>query len=229
MTNPISAISSKATASVLAALVLRYENAHGQSVTLESVGGVDAARRVRDGEGFDVIVLDAAAMSKLVQLGCIAEGSTREFVRSRVVAAVPEGESHPDISTVKSMRQTLLATRSIGFSTGPSGAALQELIQAWGLSSELGPKLKQAPPGVSVGSLIASGAADIGFQQYSELMDVSGVYVLGPLPIGAEIVSTFVAGIGVQSYSVGAAEKLVEFLASEAVASDKQRQGFESV
>jgi len=48
MESPLSIISSKATGPLLAELAQGYQAAHGLVVTLESIGGVDAARRVAD-------------------------------------------------------------------------------------------------------------------------------------------------------------------------------------
>lgn len=194
---------------------------------MESVGGVDAARRVRNGEPFDVVVLDAAAIDTLVDAGCVVAESRRDIVRSRVVAAVREGARVPEIDTLDRLQKALLASRSIGFSTGPSGLALKELIGAWGLSAQLGDKLRQAPPGVPVGSLIAGEEVEIGFQQYSELMHVPGITLLGALPPGAEIVSTFSACICAKAKDREAATRFVEFVASPEVMEDKRRHGFE--
>lgn len=224
---PLAGISSKATAALLAELAARFRDLHGRPVALESVGGVDAARRVREGEAFDVVVLDAAAIDALVSAGCVLAEGRKDIVRSKVVVAVRAGAPLPSIESVERLQAVLLAAASIGFSTGPSGSALKKLIAAWGLQAELEPKLRQAPPGVPVGSLIAKGDVEIGFQQFSELMSVPGIAILGPLPAGAEIVSTFSAGICAKARDRDAARQFVEFLASPTVSDAKRRHGFE--
>jgi molybdate transport system substrate-binding protein len=224
---PLAGISSKATAALLAELTERYRSLHSIPVRFESVGGVDAARRVREGEPFDVVVLDAAAIDALVSDGCVLAEGRKDIVRSRVVAAVRAGGPAPAIDSVERLQSALLAAASIGFSTGPSGSALKKLIAAWGLQAELEPKLRQAPPGVPVGSLIAKGDVDIGFQQFSELMGVPGIAILDPLPPGAAIVSTFSAGVCAKAQDRDAALRFVDFLASAGVLDDKRRHGFE--
>ena len=57
--NVITGISSMAMRHVLAELGDAYEQQSGQPVSVVSVGGVDAARRVDDGEAFDFVVLAA--------------------------------------------------------------------------------------------------------------------------------------------------------------------------
>ena len=57
MKTAIKGISSMATRQVLADLVAAYQQQSDVVVTIESVGGVDAARRVQAGESFDFVVL----------------------------------------------------------------------------------------------------------------------------------------------------------------------------
>jgi molybdate transport system substrate-binding protein len=223
----ITGISSKATEVLLADLAQRYRNSHSVGVTIESVGGVEAVQRVRNGEPFDVAVLDVDAVDALIESGSAVAGSKADIVHSRVMMAIPEGASVPDIRTVDALRKTLMAARSIGFSTGPSGRALRGLIESWGMAAKLEGKLRQAPPGVPVGSLIARGEAEIGFQQFSELKEVPGITVAGPLPPGAEIISTFTACVCAHASDRKAASDFVAFLASPETMDAKRIHGFE--
>ena len=98
------------------------------------MGGVDAARRVHDGEAFDVVVLAADAIDKLVAAGRIVAGSQTELVRSGVAIAVRRGAPRPGIDTEEALREAVLAARTVGYSTGPSGVALQKLFERWGIA-----------------------------------------------------------------------------------------------
>jgi len=229
MESPLSIISSKATGPLLAELAQGYQAAHGLVVTLESIGGVDAARRVAEGEAFDVVVLDAAQITKLAAAGRVLADTVRAMVRSTAMLAVRAGAPQPAIGTLDEFKATLLAARSVGFSTGPSGVALLAMIEVWGLAAQLKDRLIQAPPGKPVGAMIAQGDVEIGMQQYSELMSVAGIAILGPLPPGAEIASVFTAAVCAASARPEQARQLVEFLTAPAVAEVKQRQGFELV
>ena len=53
---PITGISSMATRQLLAELSSEFTRQSGLPVQFESVGGVDAARRVQAGEAFDLVV-----------------------------------------------------------------------------------------------------------------------------------------------------------------------------
>ena len=101
MTTRIAGISSMATRQVLADLADAYLRRSGIEVDFESVGGVDAARRVQAGEAFDVVVLAADAIDRLVASGHVVADSRSDLVRSGVAVAVREGCARPDIGTVR--------------------------------------------------------------------------------------------------------------------------------
>jgi molybdate transport system substrate-binding protein len=217
-----------ATRRVLAELVDGCRRATGQSVEIESVGGVDAARRVRAGERFDLVILAADVIEKLEAEGHIAAGSCVGFVRSPMAAAVGGGAARPDISSEEAARKALLEARTIGYSTGPSGAHLLATLKAWGLDPETVPsRFVQAKPGVPVATLVARGEAEIGVQQLSELMDEPGIDVVGLLPAPIQLVTTFSIGMGAHSASTADATALIAYLNSPDADATKRRFGME--
>ena len=68
----ITGISSMATRQVLAELTTAFSERSGHTVAIESVGGIDAAKRVQAGEEFDVVILASDAIDKLIAAGAIA-------------------------------------------------------------------------------------------------------------------------------------------------------------
>ncbi|MBN3802748.1 ABC transporter substrate-binding protein [Paraburkholderia sp. Ac-20336] len=184
-----------ATRQVLAKLAASYERRTGQPVAIESVGGVDAARRVEDGEVFDIVVLAENAIERLALAGHVDSASRVAFARSGVAVAVATGEPHPDIGTEAALREAMLGARSIGYSTGPSGTHLLWLLERLGIAGSIAPRLVKAPPGVPVGALVARGEVALGFQQLSELIHVAGIDVLGALPGSLQSITTFTAAI----------------------------------
>ena len=155
MPPPLRGISSMATRQVLADLAIAWQAAGGQPVTIESVGGVDAAQRVQAGEALDVVLLASDAIDKLIASGHAMAQSKVDWVRSSTAVAVPAGASLPDIGSEAALQTAVLAAPSIGYSTGPSGTALLALFQRWGIAEQLQPRLVQARPGVPVGQLVA--------------------------------------------------------------------------
>ena len=221
-------ISSMATRQVLSDLAVTYLKRSGVQVAFESVGGVDAAKRVQAGEAFDVAVLATDALDKLIAAGHVVADSKTDLVRSAVAIAVRAGAPQPDIATQDALRRAVLSARSIGYSTGPSGAALLELFERWGIADRVRGRCVQAPPGVPVGQLVASGEIELGFQQHSELMHVPGISILGTMPIGGEIITVFSAGCCATSAQPDAVRALLAFMRSAGSADAKRRHGMES-
>jgi len=216
-----------ATRQVLAELVAAYGQRSGAPVAIESVGGVDAAKRVMANEAFDVVVLASDALHKLVAAGKVLPGSVVDLVHSGVAVAVQAGAAQPDIASEDAVRQAVLAARTISYSTGPSGVALAALFERWGLADTVRDRIVQAPPGVPVGALVARGEVELGFQQLSELLHVQGITVLGLLPHEIQITTTFSAGVCATTTQPEAARAVIAFMASSEAADAKRRQGME--
>jgi molybdate transport system substrate-binding protein len=225
--HPIRGISSMATRAVLGELAGAYTQATGRGVEIESVGGVDAARRVQAGEAFDVVLLAADAIDKLIAGGALRAGSRVDLVLSPVALAVPAGAPRPDIGSEDAVKQAVLAAPTLGYSTGPSGNFLLRLFERWGIAEAMKSRLVQAPPGVPVGALLARGEVALGFQQLSELINVRGVDVLGTLPPAIEFITTFSAGVPVAlaAERAAAVADLLAFLNTEQAAETKRRHG----
>ncbi len=227
MTSPITGISSMATRLLLAELLAGFTQRTGQRVHMESVGGVVAAQRVQAGEAFDVVVLASDAIAKLEAAGHVRAGSRVDLVRSGVAVAVRAGAQPPDISSEDAVRAAVLAAPSISYSTGPSGVALAKLFERWGIADQIQSRIVQAPPGVPVGALVASGEVALGFQQLSELLPLEGITILGPLPPAIQVTTIFSAAVATTSAQFDAVRALLDYLASPATADVKRAQGMD--
>lgn len=223
----IKMMSSMATRDVLSELVARHARNSGQPVVLESIGGVDAARRVQAGESIDVVVLAAAAIDKLIDDGKLQADSRVEIARSGIGIAVRAGAAQPDIGSGEAVKAAVLAARTPGYSTGPSGNYLIELFERWGIAALVAPRIVLAPPGVPVATLVARGEVDLGFQQLSELMHVPGIDVLGALPDDIQSITVFCGAVSSTSEQSAQAQDLLRFLASPEAAAAKQAHGME--
>ena len=223
----ITGISSMATRAVLAELTELYRARSQADVAIESVGGVDAAKRVQADEAFDIVILAADAIDKLIAGGKVLAGSKADLVRSGVAVAVRAGATRPDIGSEDALRRAVVGARTLGFSTGPSGVQLARLFERWGIADEIKGRIVTAPPGVPVGSLVAKGEVELGFQQLSELMHLPGIDVLGALPQEVQIVTIFSGGVCAASSQPQAARDLLAFMASSVADDAKRRQGME--
>lgn len=216
-----------ATRTLLAETTQAWTADGGEAVRVESVGGVDAARRVMDGEAFDVVMLASGAIDKLIAAGRAQAGSRVDVVRSGIAVAVRDGAARPAIDDEAALREAVLAARSISFSTGPSGVHLLSLFERWQIADRIADRIVQAPPGVPVGSLVADGRVELGFQQLSEMMNLPGIQVVGPLPPSAQALTVFSAAICTTCRDEPSARALLCYLASPATDDTIRRNGME--
>jgi molybdate transport system substrate-binding protein len=85
----------------------------------------------------------------------------------------------------------------------------------------------KAPPGVPVGTLVARGETELGFQQLSEFLDVPGIEIAGPLPAEVQSVTLFACAVGAKATNETGARELITYLASVEAEAPKRRQGME--
>jgi len=218
-----------ATRLLLAELLADWQAQGGAAAAMESVGGVDAARRVQAGEAFDLVILAAEAMAKLDAAGCLAPGSRVDLVLSGTSVAVPAGAALPDISSEAAVRAAVLAAPSLSYSTGPSGVALARLFERWGIAEQIKGRILTPPPGTPVAQLLAQGQVALGFQQLSELIHAPGIAIVGPLPADIAIDTVFTGAVGQGSARLDDARALLAFMASPQAAAAKRRQGMSPV
>ena len=219
-------ISSMATKALLADLVALYKTqAPDVTVQVESVGGVDAAKRVEAGEAFDGVVLASNAIDKLMAAGHVLADSRADLVHSDVAVAVPAGNPVPDISTEANLKAAILAAPTLGYSTGPSGVQLAKQFETWGIAEQIGPRIVQAKPGVPVGSLVAQGEVALGFQQRSEMLGVPGITIVGSLPKAVEIITTFSGSVATTCPQQDTMRALLAFWQSDACDALKRQHG----
>lgn len=226
--NAIRMVSSMATREVLAAMAAQFKAETGIDVVTEAAGGVDVAQRVARGEPFDVVVLAGNAIDKLMGEGRLLAGSRIDIVRSGVAIAVRRGAARPDVSSEAAVRGAVSRAITISYSTGPSGVYLEKLFERWGLLESLRKRIVVPPPGVPVGTLVADGRAALGFQQLSELLNLEGVDVLGPLPAEIQAMTVFAGAVTSTCTNPDQARALLHFMAHPATAALKQQYGLEA-
>ena len=227
------AISSMATRRVLADLAAASAQTGLPELEIESVGGVDAAKRVAAGESFDLVFLASDALARLAADGQVDPATVGPLVLSQVAVAVPSGSTEPAIrpegvalTDADGVREALQAATRIGYSTGPSGTTLVQMIDDWGLTGSVGDRLVQARSGIPVAKLLADGEVDLGFQQLSELVGQPGVRILGVLPADCAIDTVFSSSVATTAADPAAAQAVLDFMGSDAAAPIKLAHSF---
>jgi len=203
----------------------QFEKASGNKVVVTWSGTVDIKKKIAAGEVFDLVIVASPELDTFAKDGKIAAGSKVDLVRSSIGVAVKAGAPKPDFKSGDDLKKTLLAAKSVGYSTGPSGVYLVSLFEKMGIADQIKAKAKITTPGVPVASLIRSGEAEIGFQQVSELIHETGIDFIGALPNDVQKITTFSGGIHSASKEQAAAKALQTFLAAPARADTLKKHG----
>lgn len=212
-----------ATKEVIVELVPQFEKNSGHKVSITWTGSANIKKRIAAGEVYDLVIVDGPLIDAFSNEGKVANGSRTDLMKSGVGAAVRAGAAKFDIGSGEALKKTLLAAKSIGYSSGSSGTYMVSLVERMGIADQVKPKMKQVPSGVRIGTMIESGEVDIGFQQISELIHEKGVDYLGPLPADIQKITIYSVGLHTRAKEPEAAKALVKALTGpEAVPAIKQ-------
>ena len=150
-----------------------------------------------------------------------------DLARSWVGIAVRAGAPHPDITTPDALRAALLGARSVAYSRlGASGILFAQLIERMGIAAEVNARACIIPQGFTAERLLG-GEADLAVQQISELKQVEGVDVVGPIPLAMQTPAVFSAGRLAASAKAAQADDLLRFLTSAEAAPALRESGLE--
>jgi molybdate transport system substrate-binding protein len=180
-------------------------------------------------ETFDILILAGPALEGFIKKGNVAAGTRVDLANSTIGAVVKKGAPKPDISTVAALKNTLLQAKSIAYSASASGTYLStELFVKLGVAEQLKDTAKKIYS-ERVGSVVARGEAELGFQQVSELLSIDGLDYLGEIPLEVQQTIPFSAGITSTTQQMKAAKELIEFLASATAAPVIQKTGMNPI
>lgn len=208
----IKVLSSIATREAYTELVPQFERSSGQRVATTWAGTTDIMKRMAAGESYDLVMISSQEMEALILQGKIVAGSRVDIAKSGIGVAVRAGAPKPDIGTAEGLKQALLAARTVGYTSGPSGVYMAALIERMGIADAIKPKHRGVPSGGTIGTIVATGEAEIGFQQISELVHIKGIDMIGPLPADVQCITVFSAGVHAGAGHPQEARELMRFL-----------------
>jgi molybdate transport system substrate-binding protein len=203
-----------------------FRSLSGIAIDAEFAPTLGLLKRLRDGETADVLILTQEGLDELIEEGTVAADSKRDLARSYVGLAVKAGDPHPDIATPDAFCKALLAARSVAYSRiGASGIFFAGLIERLGIAADVNARAV-ITAGFTAERLIAD-EADLAVQQISELKQVLGVEIVGPIPYELQTPAVFAAARMTVSEQPAAADALLTFLASREAAPALRESGLE--
>jgi molybdate transport system substrate-binding protein len=227
MENVVRVLSTLALKGAVRGLAGQYLAETGVRIDADFAPTLALLERLRGGEGADIVILTQQALTDLAAQGSVVAASCVDLARSFVGIAVKAGAAHPDIATPAALRASLLGARAVAYSRlGASGILFAELIERLGIASEINARAQIIPQGFTAERLL-TGAADMAVQQISELKQVAGVEVIGPIPHELQTPAVFSAGRLTASTQIAHSDELLKFLASPEVAPALRESGLE--
>jgi molybdate transport system substrate-binding protein len=195
--------------------------------TAMGVGADSIPNRLKRGDAADVVIVNADALDGLIKDGLVIADSRVDLAKSRIGMAVRAGAPRPDISSLDALKRALLNAKSVALSSSVSGDYFtKEVFPRLGIADQMASKVRRSG-NERVGALIARGDAEVGFQQMSELLPITEIDVVGPLPDDVQRVTIFAAGVAGHSKHPDLARDYIRFLASQRAAAAVARTGLE--
>jgi molybdate transport system substrate-binding protein len=211
----------------VSAAVTTFEKSSGNKVFVSWSGTEAITKRVTEGEVVDIVVNAAQNIDRLTADGKLSPGSRTDFARSSIGVAVAPTAPKPDVSSIEGLKSALLGAKSIAISSGTSGRYLSDLFSKLGVGEQIKTKVKQPPSGAQIGDMLATGEAELGFQQVSELLHVKGIQYLGPIPAEIQNYTIYSAAAHSQASQPEAAQAFLKLLRHQETAAVVRKSGME--
>src|SRR4249919_1024161 len=120
----IKALITTAMAEAIVELVPPFERATGNKVTVSYDPSGGLARRLRNCEFADMILIVSPELYKLIGEGKVKDRT--DVSRTGIALAVRKGAPHPDVSTPEALKRALINAKSVGH-TAPAGGGITAL------------------------------------------------------------------------------------------------------
>jgi len=202
---------------VFAQLTPKFEQQTGNKVVFVYDVLTALREKIVAGEKADVLVMPVPMLDGYVKDGKLRANSESTFGTVGISVVVKEGASQPDISTKDKFREAMLSARSIVHATPgktPSGTHMGKVMEQLGIADAVAKKVVHRPALEGGVQLVAEGKADIGIYPASEIANVKGVAVVGPLPAGIDLNIVYGAAAMADSAAGEAAAAFVKFMAA---------------
>jgi molybdate transport system substrate-binding protein len=228
-TAQLKVFASVALKSILDPLSQAYEKKTGDNLIITYDVGTELKKRIMQDENVDVVIITERMISDLQKQNKVAAGGAAIAV-AEVSVAAKAGAPKPDISSVQTLEQALLAAKSIAYSSptdgGPGGGISMKSMKRLGIAMQIMEKTVLVPGGHAAVA-VAKGEAELAIAQTSEIVPVPGVQLIGPLPGDLASPTVFSAGICSKSTSAESATALIDFLTGPEAAGPLKAAGFE--
>lgn len=217
---------------VMTELIPRFEKSSGHKVSIEygTVGSIIA--RLKAGDAVDVAIVTDKQLPALTRQALILGDGQAVVAKVGLGVFVRKGEAKPAIASFDEFKKTLLAAKSVVYGDpklgDSSGIAAEAIFERLGIAVEMKPKAKLVAAGAK-GETVIEGAADIGFDQMSNIAINPKIESLGPLPASLQTYTDYAGGLVTAGRERDAGKAFVGFLRSSASQAMMKSKGFEGL
>jgi molybdate transport system substrate-binding protein len=220
-------LSSNGTRAVLEELAPEFEEIAGVRLVFRYAPSAELAARIEKGEAFDVAFLSRASVNDLIALGKVDAATRAAVARSGAGVAVRKGARRPDLATADAFRRALLEADSVAYvGQGVTADIMRNVFARFGIEEVMRSKTRTLS-GVTAAEAVASGQAELGFTQVSEILPHPGVELAGPLPAEVQVYTTFEAVVSASSRRPQAARRWIEFVTAPSAVPVLKAKGLE--
>ena len=209
-------------------LLPEAQRAVGRPLSVEYNSTLSVRKKIEAGEAFDATLITTEAVSDLVRQGKVTANSRTELARSELGIGIKTGAPKPNIKTVEGLKRALREVKVITYpQDGASRGYIEMMFEKLGIASEVKPKVVLAPGSGPATESVAAGKANFVITLFSEIVPITGVEILGPLPGEYQSDIKFAAGVSSSAMNPEPAKALIAFLKAPKAAAVLKAKGLE--
>jgi molybdate transport system substrate-binding protein len=217
-------------ATALQSLARPFEVASGYKIEVSIANAGEVAARVIAGEAADVVMSSSAGVKALAQQGLLASNEA-VIGKMRLGVAVRPGAAIPELNSAEAFRTLLMSSSAVAYidpnGGGTSGPFFEKMFASLGVADAVHAKPVLCKTGSEIVSAVASGKAEIGMTQASEIVGASGVAFAGYLPDTLNLTTVYAASIAKRAKSLKGASAFLEFITGPLGSDHLRRAGWD--
>jgi molybdate transport system substrate-binding protein len=225
-------ISGGAAQGIVGAIAEDFLEATG-AIVRGTFGAVGSMReKLLGGAPCDALILTAPLIASLEAEGHVLPGTSVPLGNVRTGIAVRARECFPEIADGDALRDSLLAAAGIYFPDpvlATAGIHFAKVLRALGIHEILARRLHSFPNGAAAMSALARGTVpgEVGCTQITEIRSTPGVVLVGPLPAGFELATTYTVAVCATAREPDLAKRFVSHLSGSSLRTLRESAGFE--